>query len=187
MSSAMSCGSISGRVTSTVLTSMCRWVSFSSSLVSLSIFSPFLPMIAPTRLRDDDDRHPLAGPLDRIFGDAGRCSFRSFLLVRYFWMNARILTSSTSSSEKSCLLAYHVLRQSVHDAGAEAGRPDFLTHDRDPSSLSVPSNNSGAGRSPAPDRSVSTRHAVGVGRRGRFARRRRPASAVASSGRTASR
>ena len=47
--SATSCGSTSGRFTSTVLTSMWRWARFSRSFVSLSTSWPFLPMIMPTR------------------------------------------------------------------------------------------------------------------------------------------
>ena len=88
---------------------MCRRVSFSSAFVSLSIFSPFLPMIAP-------------GPAElivtttlsrvrsiRMLEIAGRCSVRSFLRVRNFWTNVRMRKSSINSSEKSALLAYHVL------------------------------------------------------------------------------
>ena len=111
MSSAISCGSISGRAISMVFTSMCRRVSFSSALVSFSIFSPFLPMIAPTRLllivivTRSRVRSILMSEM------AGRCSLRSFLLVRYFWMKARTFASSMRSSEKSAFAAYHVDRQ----------------------------------------------------------------------------
>ena len=98
MSSAMSWASISGRVTSTVFTSMCRRVSFSSAFVSLSIFSPFLPMIAPTRLLVTTTVTRSRVRSMRMSAIPGRCCLRSRLSVRNFWMNARMATSSSRSS-----------------------------------------------------------------------------------------
>ena len=66
---------------------MCRRVSFSSALVSLSIFSPFLPMITPTRLDVTTTVTRSRVRSMRMSEMAGRCSLRSFLSVRYFWMN----------------------------------------------------------------------------------------------------
>ena len=89
MSSATSWGSTSGRLTSMVLISMRRWVRSSNSLVSLSTSWPFLPMIMPTR--------------------AEWMNTVTFSRVR----SMRMRWSSTSSSAKSCLLAYQWLSQSV--------------------------------------------------------------------------
>ncbi len=104
MSSLMSWASISGRLTSTILISIRRPVSFCSSSWSFSTSAPLRPMITPGRA------------VDSSTVTASRVRSISILGIPakpyLFLMNLRISKSSTSRSLNSCWEAYQRLRQS---------------------------------------------------------------------------
>ena len=120
MSSATSCGSISGRLTSIVLTSMCRWRQVLEVLGQLVDLPALLADDHADAGRVDEDRHLLARPLDADLGDAGAAV--ALLDELADLRGPRPAVPRSPACWRTSALPVD------HDAGAEAGRSNFLTH-----------------------------------------------------------